>query len=301
MSRPCCLIWELTHTHFVMEGGKGLDVSNVVLETENALGVIFCCPTWNMVWVSTKDFLVSCIWYRSCGPSPSTHQIHWWLLLLHCKLSIVQYTSSYCPLVSSCRRILNHTSPFLSILHPGKDIGHRITKKCSVDCPETNVDFGMAAYSTKCCSTSLCNFSGANSIKISYAVMFLGIVASLICVIRAGLWWGVGEDVTTQEPTRYSPAEKPTPSVKCLQQCLCYPDFFQDTVSDPIHQMARQRSSYLFPCIIRCFVLIFPGKALLIACVWQLSDKIKIYVILECVCYIHTKINLRKQLCQKGL
>ncbi|XP_005235857.1 lymphocyte antigen 6E-like [Falco biarmicus] len=69
----------------------------------------------------------------------------------------------------------------------GKDIGHRITKKCSVDCPETNVNFGMAAYSTKCCSTSLCNFSGANSIKISYAVMFLGVVASLICVIRAGL------------------------------------------------------------------------------------------------------------------
>ncbi|NWH17674.1 LY6E protein, partial [Grus americana] len=69
----------------------------------------------------------------------------------------------------------------------GNDVGHRITKKCSADCPETNVNFGVAAYSTKCCSTSLCNFSGANSIKISYAVMFLGIMASLICVIRAGL------------------------------------------------------------------------------------------------------------------
>ncbi|XP_009898231.1 lymphocyte antigen 6E [Dryobates pubescens] len=69
----------------------------------------------------------------------------------------------------------------------GKDAGHRITKKCSADCPETNVNFGVAAYSTKCCSTSLCNFSGANSIKISYAAMLLGIVASLICVVRAGL------------------------------------------------------------------------------------------------------------------
>ncbi|NWR58132.1 LY6E protein, partial [Bucorvus abyssinicus] len=69
----------------------------------------------------------------------------------------------------------------------GKDVGHRITKKCSADCPEANVNFGVAAYSTKCCSTSLCNFSGANSIKISYTVMFLGIVASLICVARAGL------------------------------------------------------------------------------------------------------------------
>uniref|UniRef100_A0A663LQS5 UPAR/Ly6 domain-containing protein n=1 Tax=Athene cunicularia TaxID=194338 RepID=A0A663LQS5_ATHCN len=69
----------------------------------------------------------------------------------------------------------------------GKDTGHRITKKCSADCPDTNVNFGMAAFSTKCCGTSLCNFSGANSVKISYAVMFLGIVASLVCVIRAGL------------------------------------------------------------------------------------------------------------------
>ncbi|NXF74449.1 LY6E protein, partial [Sclerurus mexicanus] len=69
----------------------------------------------------------------------------------------------------------------------GKDMGHRITKKCSADCPETNVNFGVAAFSTKCCSTSLCNFSGANSIKTSYAVMLLGVVASLICVIRAGL------------------------------------------------------------------------------------------------------------------
>uniref|UniRef100_A0A8V0XRA0 UPAR/Ly6 domain-containing protein n=1 Tax=Gallus gallus TaxID=9031 RepID=A0A8V0XRA0_CHICK len=69
----------------------------------------------------------------------------------------------------------------------GKDMGYRITKKCSADCPETNTDFGVVAISTKCCKTSLCNFSGANSVKLSYAVMFLGTVASLICVIRAGL------------------------------------------------------------------------------------------------------------------
>lgn len=49
------------------------------------------------------------------------------------------------------------------------------------------MNFGVAAISTKCCGTSLCNFSGANSVKISYAVMLLGIVASLVCVIRAGL------------------------------------------------------------------------------------------------------------------
>ncbi|NXA53145.1 LY6E protein, partial [Nothocercus julius] len=69
----------------------------------------------------------------------------------------------------------------------GKDAGYRITKKCSADCPETNLNFGVAAISTKCCGTSLCNFSGANSVKISYAVMLLATVASFICVIRASL------------------------------------------------------------------------------------------------------------------
>lgn len=91
------------------------------------------------------------------------------------------------PPVSSSNRILNPSSPFSPLLHPGKDVGHRITKKCSADCPETNVNFGMAAYSTKCCGTSLCNFSGANSIRINYAVVLLGILGSLICVLRVGL------------------------------------------------------------------------------------------------------------------
>ncbi|KAM8810520.1 lymphocyte antigen 6E-like [Eudromia elegans] len=69
----------------------------------------------------------------------------------------------------------------------GKDTGYRITKKCSADCPETNLNFGVAAISTKCCGTSLCNFSGANSVRISYAAMLLATVASCICAIRAGL------------------------------------------------------------------------------------------------------------------
>ncbi|NXC98729.1 LY6E protein, partial [Certhia brachydactyla] len=69
----------------------------------------------------------------------------------------------------------------------GKDMGHRITKKCSVDCPDTNVNFGIASYSTKCCSTSLCNFSGANSVRLNYAVILLGIAGSLFCVLRVGL------------------------------------------------------------------------------------------------------------------
>lgn len=179
------------------------------------LAVIFCCPTWSMVWVSTKSFLVSfdpgCVDIdQSSNPLISINTA------LQIKHSAIFLSSSDWDF----RRILYHSPPFLSVLHPGKDMGYRMTKKCSTECPETNVNLGVAAFSTKCCSTSLCNFSGANSIKMSYTMMFLGVVASLMCVIKAGLWWGLGEDRTTQEPTRYSPIEKISSPVKCLQQGL---------------------------------------------------------------------------------
>lgn len=221
-SRPSCLLWELTSTPR-KRGQKGVGHKKSDVRNWICIGSDFCCATWSMVWVSSKDFLVSSVWARLSGYSPSTQQIHWSLLLLHCKLTVEQYTSSRCPLVRTCRGILNHGCPFSSAPHPGKDTGYRITKKCSADCPETNMNFGVAAISTKCCGTSLCNFSGANSVKISYAVMLLGIVASLVCVIRAGLWWGlqVGEDLTTQRPARSCQTKKPTPS-KCLHQGLCY-------------------------------------------------------------------------------
>lgn len=183
-----------------------------------------------MVWVSTKGFLVS----FDPGCVDSQHSSNC-LISVNAALQI-KHSAIFLLLSSSdrdFRRILNHSPPFLSVLHPGKDMGHRITKKCSADCPETNVNFGVAAYSTKCCSTSLCNFSGANSIKMSYTMMFLGVVASLICVIKAGLWWGVGEDGTAQEPTSYSPSEKTTSSVKCLQQVLRYLGFSKALLQVP--------------------------------------------------------------------
>ncbi|XP_024071182.1 lymphocyte antigen 6E-like [Terrapene carolina triunguis] len=36
----------------------------------------------------------------------------------------------------------------------------QITKKCSPNCPEFNINLGLASYSTTCCNTSLCNVSG---------------------------------------------------------------------------------------------------------------------------------------------
>uniref|UniRef100_A0A8C8RHX5 UPAR/Ly6 domain-containing protein n=1 Tax=Pelusios castaneus TaxID=367368 RepID=A0A8C8RHX5_9SAUR len=64
---------------------------------------------------------------------------------------------------------------------------YRITKKCSTECPKMNWNVGIAATSTSCCQHSLCNISGASSVKTSYTVMAMGILASLIYVLRSGL------------------------------------------------------------------------------------------------------------------
>ncbi|XP_006125998.2 lymphocyte antigen 6E-like [Pelodiscus sinensis] len=69
----------------------------------------------------------------------------------------------------------------------GDNKGQRISKKCSSVCPQTNLNIGIAALSTSCCETFLCNFSGASSVRASYAVMVTGILASLLCVLRTGL------------------------------------------------------------------------------------------------------------------
>ncbi|XP_039382176.1 lymphocyte antigen 6E-like isoform X2 [Mauremys reevesii] len=70
----------------------------------------------------------------------------------------------------------------------GDKKGQRITKKCSPVCPQTNLNLGVAAISTSCCEHSLCNLSGASSVKTSYLVMATGILASLIYSLRTGLW-----------------------------------------------------------------------------------------------------------------
>ncbi|XP_019409090.1 PREDICTED: lymphocyte antigen 6E-like [Crocodylus porosus] len=69
----------------------------------------------------------------------------------------------------------------------GKDKEPRVSKYCSPFCPETNLNIGIASFSASCCNTFLCNFSGASSVKTSYTVMAMGILASLLYVLRTGL------------------------------------------------------------------------------------------------------------------
>ncbi|XP_065485493.1 lymphocyte antigen 6E-like [Caloenas nicobarica] len=66
------------------------------------------------------------------------------------------------------------------------DRNQRITKKCSAFCPTIDLNIGIAGVASSCCETSLCNVSGASSVKTSYTMITLGILASLACILRLG-------------------------------------------------------------------------------------------------------------------
>ncbi|XP_025925241.1 lymphocyte antigen 6E-like [Apteryx rowi] len=72
----------------------------------------------------------------------------------------------------------------------GNNHSQRITKKCSAVCPSINLNIGVAGVATSCCETSLCNISGASSVKTSYTMIAAGALASLVCVLRLGLGGG---------------------------------------------------------------------------------------------------------------
>ncbi|XP_039383350.1 lymphocyte antigen 6E-like [Mauremys reevesii] len=68
----------------------------------------------------------------------------------------------------------------------GGHSGQSISKGCSSICPSVGINIGILAASVSCCSSFLCNISGATSVKVSYSVLAMAILASFVC-IRAGL------------------------------------------------------------------------------------------------------------------
>ncbi|XP_043394926.1 lymphocyte antigen 6E isoform X3 [Chelonia mydas] len=61
-----------------------------------------------------------------------------------------------------------------------------ISKGCASICPSGGINIGILAASVSCCSSFLCNISGASSVKVSYSVLAMAILASFV-YIRAGL------------------------------------------------------------------------------------------------------------------
>ncbi|NXC48821.1 LY6E protein, partial [Penelope pileata] len=68
----------------------------------------------------------------------------------------------------------------------GDNRKQHITKKCATFCPTIDLNVGVAGIATSCCETSLCNISGASSVKTSFTMIAVGVLASLACILRLG-------------------------------------------------------------------------------------------------------------------
>ncbi|KAM4603138.1 lymphocyte antigen 6E-like [Discoglossus pictus] len=62
-----------------------------------------------------------------------------------------------------------------------------ITKECTAFCSPTNIGFLGVSSSVSCCSTNLCNVSGASSVKTSYAMLVLSVGLLLALVKNSSL------------------------------------------------------------------------------------------------------------------
>ncbi|PKU34701.1 lymphocyte antigen 6e-like [Limosa lapponica baueri] len=112
----------------------------------------------------------------------------------------------------------------LSELGPGlgNDRNQRITKKCSAFCPTIDLNIGIAGVATSCCETSLCNISGASSVKTSYTMIALGVLASLACILQPNKpKYVISKMCSPTCPSRSQQQNQTYQSVYCCEKPLC--------------------------------------------------------------------------------
>ncbi|XP_070604804.1 lymphocyte antigen 6E-like [Erythrolamprus reginae] len=83
-------------------------------------------------------------------------------------------TDKYCRTVKTINRGRN-----------GQPDDYRISKQCAPTCDENFMDTGSSSAATKCCQLSMCNFSGASSVKMSNMVLALGILGSFFYIFQS--------------------------------------------------------------------------------------------------------------------
>ncbi|XP_054023309.1 lymphocyte antigen 6E [Dryobates pubescens] len=92
----------------------------------------------------------------------------------------------HCLSITTCAENEKYCLTSYSTTGYGNNHNQRITKKCSAYCPTVDLNIGIAGIATSCCESNLCNISGAASVKTSYTVIALGVLASLACIFRMG-------------------------------------------------------------------------------------------------------------------
>lgn len=90
--------------------------------------------------------------------------------------TVCEDTDNYCVTVSAAAGIGNVV-----------DLGYSLNKGCSPICPAPpGINIGVASMGTHCCQSFLCNFSGARELRASAALLGLGLLLSLLALLRPG-------------------------------------------------------------------------------------------------------------------
>ncbi|XP_073485527.1 lymphocyte antigen 6E-like [Aquarana catesbeiana] len=105
---------------------------------------------------------------------------------LQCYTCVSATSNSNCQTVTNCSSGLNFCQTTLASVSAFGLSTTSITKNCAASCTASGGSFVVGSTSVSCCSTDLCNTSGAISIKSSYSVIVL-VVGTLVMLISGSL------------------------------------------------------------------------------------------------------------------
>ncbi|XP_018430602.1 PREDICTED: prostate stem cell antigen-like [Nanorana parkeri] len=100
---------------------------------------------------------------------------------LQCYTCTAASSNSNCQTATNCTSGLNYCETDVASASAVGISVTTITKFCTSSCTPTSTSYYVGSTSTSCCSTDLCNTSGAISIKSTYSAIFLvlGTIAML--------------------------------------------------------------------------------------------------------------------------
>ncbi|XP_040208073.1 lymphocyte antigen 6E-like [Rana temporaria] len=105
---------------------------------------------------------------------------------LQCYTCITATSNSNCNTATNCSATQGNCETIVASVSVLGFSTTSITKSCAASCTPTGGSFVVGSTSVSCCSTDLCNTSGAISIKSSYPAIFLA-VGTLVMFISGSL------------------------------------------------------------------------------------------------------------------
>ncbi|XP_072269359.1 lymphocyte antigen 6E-like [Pyxicephalus adspersus] len=105
---------------------------------------------------------------------------------LQCYTCLGESSNNNCKTPTNCSSGYNYCQTDVSTASAVGITVTSITKQCALSCTATNTNIYVGSVSTSCCSTDLCNTSGANSIKSSFSAIFL-LLGTIVMLISGSL------------------------------------------------------------------------------------------------------------------